>query len=320
MPKKINSSSKVQNLDQENQESKSFPKLGLLKTMQNEAESLIAIRKKAILIHNSKNINAAGNLVEKSIRDVLRKRLPTKFYVGQGHIVNPWLKVSPQFDIIIANNDSFPILFQDDDGTEWFPFEGVYAIGEVKSSYEKSKKPIEVFSKLIEKTKTELNWSPKSSIVQAFEKGGVQTQNSIAFDQLFSFMIFVDSSNFRTREIEEFYRNTPAKYLPNILYLVDKGVMLSMKFGGKDGDIPMEMNLYPEIADIAGLVQYKSKWCLRLFKDDSEEMGLGMAFFTFYYLLMSHLKSYQLPAPNLLPYYTLSTVDMGSVMNFDILD
>jgi len=311
----------TQDSSREDKKSQPFPRLALLKTMQGEAAGLIAARTKAVLIHNVKNIGAAGGVVESTVREVLRKRLPTKYYVGQGHIVSPTLKTSPQFDVIVANNDSFPVLFQDDNGTEWFPFEGVYAVGEVKSSYDKGKKPIEAFSESIKRTKTEFNWPKRNAIATAYEKGGGQAQNTIAFDQLFSFMVFVDSSSFKPEEIQEFYKSTPAEYLPNILYLVDRGVMLSMKFSGVDGAAyPMQMNLYPEVADKMGLVQYKSKWCLRMFKDDDEEVGLGIAFFTFYYLLMSHLEGCKLRPSSLLPYYVLSTADVGPRMHFYVLD
>jgi uncharacterized protein DUF6602 len=310
----------AQDASREDKKSQSFPRLALLKAMQSEAAGLIAARTKAVLIHNVKNISAAGGVVETTVREVLRKRLPSKYYVGQGHIVSPTLKTSPQFDVIVANSDSSPVLFQDDNGTEWFPFEGVYAIGEVKSSYDKRKKPIEAFSENIRRTKTEFNWPKRDTIARAYEKGGGHVQNTIAFDQLFSFMVFVDSGNFKPEEIEEFYKDTPAEYLPNIPYLVDQGVMLSMKFGGVNGAYPMEMNLYPEVADKMGLVQYKSKWCLRIFKDDEEEVGLGMAFFTFYYLLMSHLEGCKLRPMSLLPYYVLSTVDVGPRMHLHILD
>lgn len=304
----------------EDKKPKPFPRLELLKTMQVEAAGLIAARTKAVLIHHVKNISSAGGVVEKSVRKVLRKRLPAKYHVGQGHIVNPTLKTSPQFDVIIADNSSFPLLFKDDNGTEWFSYESVYALGEVKSSYDKSKKYIEVFSDNIRKTKTELNWPKKNLVVTAHDKGGVQSQNPVTLDQLFTFMVFVDSSEFKPEEMESFYKNTPAEYLPNIIYFVDKGVLLSMKFGGQDGMYPMEMNLYPEIADRMGLVQYSSKWCLRLFADDDKVVGLGMAFFTFYYLLMSHFESCNLRPASLLPYYVLSTVDIRPRMHFYLLD
>ena len=110
--------SAAQESSPEDKKSKPFPKLELLKTMQADATGMIEARTKAGLIQHAKNINSAGAVVEKSVREVLRKRLPAKYHVGQGHIVNPTLKTSPQFDLIIADNDSFPLLFTDDNGTE----------------------------------------------------------------------------------------------------------------------------------------------------------------------------------------------------------
>lgn len=304
----------------EDKKPKPFPRLELLKTMQIEAQSLLAAREKAVLIHHVKNIRAAGDVVETSIRDVLRKRLPAKYHVGQGHIVNPMLKTSPQFDLIIADKGSFSLLFTDENGTEWFPFESVYAVGEAKSSYDKSKKYIEAFSDNIRRTKLELGWPKKTVVVSAYGKGGTQTQNTIALDQLFTFMVFVNSNDFKLEDIEIFYKNTPAEYLPNIIYFVDKGVLLNMKFGGHHGKYPMEMNLYPEVADKMGLVQYASKWSLRLYALDDDVVGLGMAFFTFYYLLMSHLEGCNLHPASLSSYYILSTLDLGPRMHYDLLE
>lgn len=301
-------------------EPKPFPRLGLLKAMQGEAEDLIAARKKAILIHNVKNIDAAGRKVETSVRGVLRARLPSKYYLGQGHIVSPMLHTSPQFDAIIADTSSFPLLFKDESGTEWFPHESVYAVGEIKSSYDKSKRYIEKFCDNVRRTKTTLHWPKRNLTVRAFHNHGVQSQNQVSLEQLFKFMVFVDSSEFRTADVESLYKSTPPEHLPNVIYFVDKGVLLSMKFGGVAGDYPMEMNLYPEIADKIGLVENKSKWCLRLFAEDDKSIGLGMAFLTFYYLLMGHLGGCTLEPPSLLAYYSLAQSEMGPRSYLDVLE
>jgi hypothetical protein len=160
----------------------------------------------------------------------------------------------------------------------------------------------------------------KETVIGRTTSGGVQAQSPVEFAQLFSFMVFVDSSDFKPEDLEGLYGTMPAEYLPNILYFVDKGMMLSMKFGDIGGAHPMEINLYPEVTDKIGLMGYKSKWCLHLFKDDDEEVGLGMAFFTFYYLLMSHLGSCSLRPLSLLPYYLLSSFDLGPRMHLYVFE
>jgi hypothetical protein len=318
MAEEDKAASAAQESGPEDKKQKPFPRLELLKTMQIEAADMLAARTKAVLIHHVKNIRAAGGVVEASVRKVLRRRLPPKYYIGQGHIVNPTLHTSPQFDVIIADNNSLTMLFTDDDGTEWFPFGSVYAVGEVKSSYDKSKKYIEAFSENIKSMKTQFNWPKQTCLATAYHKGGSQSQNTVTIDRLFTFMVFVDSSEFKTEDIEAFYKRTPAGHLPNIIYFVDKGILLNMKFN--DSGYPMEMNLHPEVADQMGMVQYSSKWCLRHFADQNEAVGLGAALFTFYYLLISHLEDCNLGAMSLLPYYIMSTVDLGPRMHFYMLD
>jgi hypothetical protein len=295
-----------------------FPRLELLRTMQAEAESLIAARNKSIVVHHAKNIVSAGNIVERSVREVLYKRLPKKYHVGQGHLVNPLLMTSPQFDIIISDNDRFPILFTDENGTEWFLYESVYAVGEVKSTYDRNKKQIEGFSENISRTKTEFHWPKRKVVANVRGKNAKQAQNAVSIDQLFSFMIFVSSGDFKVADLKDLYSKTPINNLPNLIYFVDRGVLLNMKFNS--ADYPMEMNLYPEAAEKIGLVDYKSKWCFRAFRDEDEEIGLGVAFFTFFYLLMTHLGNSDLPRSSLLSYYALSATDVGTGMYLDILE
>lgn len=300
-----------------NQTQNPFPRLELLRTMQTEAEALIAARDKSIVVHRAKNIVSAGNIVERSVREVLHKRFPRKYHVGQGHLVNPLLMTSPQFDIVIADNDRFPILFTDENGTEWFLYESVYAVGEVKSTYDRHKKQIEAFSGNISRTKTQFNWQKRTVVANMYSKNAKQAQNTVTIDQLLSFMVFVNSGDFKIEDLKELYSKTPITNLPNMIYFVDRGVLLNMKFNG--ADYPMEINLYPEAAEKMGLIDYKSKWCFRAFGDDDEEVGLGLAFFTFFYLLMSHLGNSELPRSSLLLYYA-SASDVGTGMYFDILE
>jgi hypothetical protein len=295
-----------------------FPRLELLRTMQIEAQLLIAARDNSIVAHHAKNIVSAGNIVERSVRAVLQKRLPRKYHVGQGHLVNPLLMTSPQFDIVIADNDRFPILFADENGTEWFLYESVYAVGEVKSTYDRNKKQIEAFSESIRRTKTTFNWPKRMVVANVHSKNAMQAQNAVAIDPLFSFMVFVNSGDFKIEDLKELYNKTPIANLPNMIYFVDRGVMLNMKFNS--ADYPMEMNLYPEASEKIGLIDYKSKWCFRAFKDDNDEVGLGLAFFTFFYLLMTHLENSELKRSSLLLIYALSATDVGTGMHFDLLE
>lgn len=89
------------------------------------------------VFHRGKNISAVGNEVEVQARKLLRHRLPKSYTVGEGHIVDSELHMSGQCDIVIADKISSQVLARAKSRTEYFPYESVYAVGEVKSSYKK---------------------------------------------------------------------------------------------------------------------------------------------------------------------------------------
>src|SRR6266851_9381013 len=83
-----------------------------------DAVDILAAREKARMMHHGRDIHAAGDEVEITVRKVLGRKLPSLYYVGQGHIVDEQLHQSPQLDVIIANNTGAPILFRAENGTE----------------------------------------------------------------------------------------------------------------------------------------------------------------------------------------------------------
>lgn len=92
--------------------SKRLSKLELERVLQRDAAEIVAARKKAQIIHRTQDIDIAGNEVERAVRNVIRRKLPTAYYVGHGHVVDSELVTSPQLDVIIADNTGAPILFQ----------------------------------------------------------------------------------------------------------------------------------------------------------------------------------------------------------------
>ena len=122
-----------------------------------DAADILAARTKARMMHHGHDFRAAGDEVEIAFRKLLSRKLPTLYYVGHGHIVDEQLHESSQLDVIIANNTGSPILFRAENGSEYFPFEGVYAFGEVKSSYENSKRYIHAFSDTLKKIRSQLH-------------------------------------------------------------------------------------------------------------------------------------------------------------------
>ena len=116
--------------------------LDLAGNFKSDAEELRKAREEAIRIHPT-DIRAAGNEVERAVRDYLRRSLPSRYYVTSGHLIDSGSIVSPQQDIIIADNFGLPSLYTTKDGTEYVPITSVHAIGEVKSTYRQAERPFE---------------------------------------------------------------------------------------------------------------------------------------------------------------------------------
>ena len=116
--------------------------LDLAGNFKSDAEELRKAREEALRIHPT-DIRAAGNEVERAVRDYLRRSLPSRYYVTSGHLIDSGSIVSPQQDIIIADNFGLPSLYTTKDGTEYVPITSVHAIGEVKSTYRHAERPFE---------------------------------------------------------------------------------------------------------------------------------------------------------------------------------
>ena len=99
-----------------------------------DADEIIKCREDAIRIHGT-NIRAAGNETEMCFRDYLRRMLPPRYYVAQGHLLDMYGNASSQLDIIISDNFNLPSLQTTKDGTRYIPIDSVYSVGEIKSSY-----------------------------------------------------------------------------------------------------------------------------------------------------------------------------------------
>jgi hypothetical protein len=72
-----------------------------------------------------------GDKVEDSVRQLLRRYLPTKFQIGKGEVVDTTGQRSAQTDVVVVD-DYHPFTFTDDEPSLFF-IEGVCVAGEVKS-------------------------------------------------------------------------------------------------------------------------------------------------------------------------------------------
>jgi len=190
-----------------------------------EASRIVAARASGKLMHTSGDIPASGNEVEAAVRDVLRRRLSTRFYVGHGHIVDKHLNVSPQLDVIISDNTASPVLFEAEDGTKYFPFESVYAFGEVKTRYLSSKRYIENFCATYKNIKTQLvrQATPDNYLGNNVYLGeGITLLKKVPCrNPLFSFMLFVERGDVSDTVLTTELACATDDHLPNITCFLD---------------------------------------------------------------------------------------------------
>jgi len=209
------------------------------KVFQEEAAQLAEARKRSKVIHGSGDIDASGDEIELPFRSFLKRKLPFQYYVSQGHIVDRELKVSPQLDVIIADNNATPILFKGQNGTEFFPYESVYLIGEIKSTYVKSKHYISTFARKYESLKTVLqrDLTPPTYLGNGINLGGgLTTGVKVPYrNPLFSFMLFVDSGDVNEKDIRSEYSQFPDEQLPNIVCFADGRVIAKAELIERDG-------------------------------------------------------------------------------------
>ena len=207
------------------------PQLEINRVLLAEAADMVAARTKCAIIHHTSDIDAAGDEVEMCVRHILRSRIGNNYCVGHGHICDVTWKTSPQFDIVIADNALFTSLFRTANGTEYFPFETVYAVGEVKSTYRKSNDQIAKFMQACDKLKTLARQDVPPSFIRS-HTGGFDLGSALVTDRhgkqnhLFKFMLFVDSGDFDLDDIIPLYKAASVERLPNVVCLLDRGIVV----------------------------------------------------------------------------------------------
>jgi hypothetical protein len=267
------------------------PKLRLREVFQVDAAEIIASRVKSKIIHGTKDISASGDEVEVAVRRFLARRFPAAYHVGKGHIIDyTWID-SGEFDVVITDNNTSRNVFQAEDGTEYFPYESVYAIGEVKSAYYRKEKDI---SKFVGKV---------SKIKRNFKRAKIEvpnTNSAIYANPLFTFMFFVNSDDLNYAELDQVYTRKHISHLPNIICFLDRGVVVNARFQGNL--TPAFLNITPEFnlpKEKLG-ERVSDNWILMPHEQISNHEWVNLC--RFYYILMSHLNSCVLDKPYMTAY------------------
>ncbi|QKG00937.1 hypothetical protein HQK30_17710 [Aeromonas hydrophila] len=194
-----------------------------------EAERLLSAKKSVKLIHSTGDIDASGDELEIPFREMLSRRLPSKYFVGHGHIVDQNLNVSPQYDVIIADSNATPILYEGENGTQYFPYESVYAVGELKASFYKNSDQVTKFTSNVE-TLLKVFFRedvPSNYIGHGITLGNGLSSSSTATKQneILSFMVFGSKNDFTEENLELQLQTSDGRH-PTVLCFLDGSVVV----------------------------------------------------------------------------------------------
>lgn len=294
---------------------KKIAQLELLKVFQLDALELISAHDRCKVIHTSKDISAAGDEVEITFRQILYRKLPNRYYVGHGHVVDSALNSSPQFDVVIADNTNAPILFRTQKGSEYFPYESVYAVGEVKSTYYKKDAPIETFVNNLSHTK--LNLTRENT--QPDETGlGIRFSEPLTKspyrNPLFSFMIFIESNDFIVEDLREYFLSTNVADLPNIICFLDVGIIVNTQVNYEaSGKLTTGfINTIPEFNTYSTTGENRFMFC----PSSDKVYGMGSHLSNLFFVLLSHLEECKL-RPSGIKNYLLSMMSFEDLRMVD---
>ena len=252
-----------------------------------------AAREKAMTVHPS-DIRAAGNEVEDAVRDYFKRVLPQPFYVTSGHLIDSNHQVSSQIDVIIADASNLPSLYTTSDGTEYIPITSVYAIGEVKSTFYKSKRHFEQLKKalakvlemdrpLVKNTAFGEKLRPNTTI-----RDIVLGSRNRFLNHLFSFLFCVDAGDFAFEDVTGHLQSTDLSLVPNVTVLLDKGMIMRSRL---DADGTFGCHRYPTEAPSP-----EYDW---VFAESANE-GSSLAFL--YGMLIDHLNNSHLQPASVYSY------------------
>lgn len=224
-------------------------KLEFDRFLRSDAAEILGARERSRVIHG-KDIDAAGAEVELTSRLVLSRRLPRRYYLGHGHIVDRGWNESPQFDAVIADNSNAPVLYRTQNGTEYFPFEAVYAVGEVKATYRRSDKQLDGFARKIETLSQQLSRADLSSGFPGFAvdpSPSIEPATPVRGNPIFRFMLCADAGDFDIDRDKDTYERLLPRHLPAVLCLLGRGVLVATDIDFRDGDFVLDkFGLTPE--------------------------------------------------------------------------
>ena len=270
--------------------------LNLAKVFASEAKALTEAREKALILHKS-DIRAAGNEVEMTVRTFLGRMLPPRYYVTHGHLIDAEHRVSPQLDVIVADNFSLPSLITTEDGTEYVPATSVLAVGEVKSTYYGAKKYYKDFHEKLVAISQMHRPLVENSIYEGIGPSSNLRDITLAsrnkyLNNLYSFLICVNGGDFDFEKVRSLLTSADVNQLPNVAVFLNKGIVAY----GNHRNLG-SFHKYPNEIKDSGF-----NWCFMetIVPEDGSVEGTNLSLL--YGQLVSHLAGSHLEPPNFYHY------------------
>lgn len=266
----------------------------LSRAFASDASELAQARARAKIARHS-DIRAAGNEVEDAVRAYLGRMLPPSYRVTKGHVIDRTGAVSPQLDVVITDARGFASLMTTSDGTEYIPFTSVYAVGEIKSTYYKSEAPLQRMHEMLKKLA-----AMKRPLVENTAYGAVLPDTLVSdlarpsphryYNNLFSFLLCVDTGDFAFDDVKQFLRVSDASHLPSMTVVLNHGVILYAQRGSAE---TRGYQRYPNKAEASDCY-----WCFVKGNHGSPEVAAAAHLSALWAALLSHLSESYLEPPS----------------------
>lgn len=274
-------------------EIKPFNKLPLIKFFQHDLEKIkMAFRLSDTIRKDVKNMRAAGDEVELSIKDFFKNKLYPRYHVCDGHIVDANLKISPQYDLIISENSKNPTLFSLADKSELVYFEPVFAYAEIKRSFY-ANNLFAKFSENVQRFNSELHREDLPPNFIETGTNGLLTEKPLTSlplrNPILKFMFFVNSSNLKFNVLKKYLETEQIENLPNYIVLLDNGVVVNLNTKAYEAGRVI-VNIYPQYE------KEENFWAL-IDMDDENNVLIYQ-----YLLLLEHLNNTIVGTPEVLKY------------------
>lgn len=280
---------------------KPFTKLEMHDFYRHDLEKIMmASRLASAIQRDEKDIRASGDEVEMAVRAFFKHKLAPKYHVSSGHVVDKEFNVSQQLDIVISDALKNPVFDSHADSSELLYYDSLYAYGEVKKTYYE-KEILSHFSENVKRFKANMKREAvDSNVLECANDMLMVKQPLVDRDKrnlLFTFLFIVNSKGIDFDKIKEELNNTDNAFLPNMVIILDVGILVNVKQSTVEAGKHPVINLYPELAT------EDQEWKLLTFDDSTGVLTYS------YLLLQEHLRNTVVKAPDFMDYtdYIFST-------------